>query len=154
MQLRSEMPPEIGCVYWRTSGEPSIGVLLPWYLGIDETPKSYYRPATLAEHVSLAHHLQPPRDSLRDDPTLAWWRFDTLQGLVKQDLRTRLPLVRHEWDAFEQRAIAAQTAIEQQALALWKSDPAAARALLTRHCADLAAEADRLAKQLVERSLR
>ena len=32
-QLRSWLPPEIGCVYWRTSGEPCCSVLIPWYLG-------------------------------------------------------------------------------------------------------------------------
>ena len=42
-QLRAGLPPEIGCVYWRTSGEPSLNVLLPWYLGILETPANYYR---------------------------------------------------------------------------------------------------------------
>src|SRR5262249_12701146 len=48
-QLRSDMPKEIGCIYWRTSGEPHINVLLPWYLGITETPANYYRTTDLAE---------------------------------------------------------------------------------------------------------
>jgi dipeptidase len=150
LQLRNDLPREIGCVYWRTSGEPSLGVLLPWYLGIDETPKNYCRAVDLAKQLSLAHHLQPPADSLQGDPVLAWWRFQTLQGIVKKDLKTRLPLVRRAWDALERRALADQPSVEKKALELWKTDPGAARASLSRHCADLAAEADRLAEKWIE----
>ena len=71
--------------------------------------------------------------------------------MVKQDLKSRLPLVPRDWDALEQQAMAAHPSVEQKALTLWKSEPTAARALLTRHCADLAAEADQVASKWVER---
>ena len=60
-QLRAEMPKEIGCVYWRMTAEPATSVLTPWYLGINETPPSYYRPGTVETHVSLARHFRPPQ---------------------------------------------------------------------------------------------
>lgn len=147
-QLRAEMPKEIGCIYWRTSGEPSTSVLLPWYLGITETPASYYRPADVIEQLSLQHHFSPPAGTFDHDPKLAWWTFKGLQDLVREDYQRRIRVVRPAWADFEQRVFADQAAVEKKALGLWQTDPEAARAHLTRHCADLAAEARREADRL------
>lgn len=40
-QLRNWLPPEIGCIYWRTSSASCSSVLIPWYLGIVKTPECY-----------------------------------------------------------------------------------------------------------------
>jgi len=148
MQLRAGMPREIGCIYWRTSGEPSMGVLLPWYVGITETPASYYRPVDLETHLSLEHHFRPSRGTFDYDPELAWWTFKRLQDLVREDFDNRIKVVRPAWAAFEQRVFADQAAVEKKVLELWATDQDVARAYLTRHCAELAAEARREAEKL------
>jgi dipeptidase len=137
----ARMPKEIGCVYWRTSGEPSMGVLLPWYLGVTETPASYYRPADVETHLSLQHHFSPPRGTFDHDPKLAWWTFKRLQDLVRADYHNRIKTVRPAWADFEERVFRDQPALERKALGLWRADPAAARACLTRYCAELSARA-------------
>jgi dipeptidase len=148
-QLRVDMPKEIGCIYWRTSGEPSMGVLLPWYLGVTETPASYYQPVDLATHLSLEHHFQPPRGTFDSDPKLAWWTFKRLQDLVREDFDNRIKAVRPAWAAWEERLFRDQPAVEKKALELWQTDQDAARAYLTRYCAERAAEARREAEKLL-----
>ena len=152
VQLRAEMPKEIGCIYWRTTGEPATSVLTPWYLGITETPPSYFRPAAVDEHVSLDHHFRPPQGTFDRDPSSAWWTFKGLQDRVYEDYDERIATVRRTWTAFEQRTFENQSSVEAKALKLWKTDRDAARAYLTQHCADLAAEACRQAEEVLQTS--
>ncbi len=144
----ARMPREIGCVYWRTTAEPSSSVLIPWYLGITETPASYYRPVDLKTQLTLDHHFHPPRGTFDYDPRLAWWTFKRLQDLVRKDYAGRIKEVRPVWAAFEQRVFGDQPAVEKKTLELWETGQTAARTYLTRYCADLAAEAGQEAEEL------
>ncbi len=148
-ELRDGLPREIGCIYWRTTAEPSTSVLLPFYLGITEVPEKFYRPVEVETQLSLEHHFHPPQGTFDAKPELAWWTFKTLQDRVRQDFSPRVKTARRQWAASEQRVFAERAAVEKKALGLWKEDPEAARAYLTQHCADLAAEATRKAQELI-----
>jgi len=151
-QLRAAMPKEVGCVYWRTTGMPCTNVLTPWYLGIIETPKCYYRSVDLRRHLTLDRHFRPPRGTFDPDLNLAWWKFKKLQDLVHEAYQSRIKIARPVWAAFESRVFRRQQAVEKKALKLWGTDKDSARAYLTRYCSELAAqacqEADRLAEVL------
>ena len=147
-QLRGEMPPAIGCVYWRTTAEPSLSVLTPWYLGISRTPEDYYRPVDVRMQLSLDHHFEPPRGTFDENPESAWWKFKTLQDIVREDYQKRLQIVSPAWAAREHTALANQRSVEDRAAKLWNTDQQAARDLLTDYCARLAAEACRQADRL------
>ncbi len=151
-QLRRDMPKEIGCVYWRTTAEPSTSVLTPWYLGITETPENYYRGTDIKTQLGLDYHFDPPQETFELDPQLAWWKFKTLQDLVREDFESRVKVVQPVWTAFEQQMFRDQPTVEETALELWETDQDAARTHLTRYCSELAArvcrEADKLAEVL------
>ena len=149
-RLRGGLPPEIGCVYWRTSGEPSLNVLLPWYFGIRDAPANYRRAVDLQEALTLKHHFHPPAETSVPDRRSAWWLHQSLQELVREDLPGRLPAVRAAWDKLEKRASENQAGVEKEALSKWRCDPDSAREFLTRYCARLAADADREATRLME----
>ena len=149
-ELRSGMPRQIGCVYWRTTARPDISVYTPWYLGIDETPDCCYRAAEVGVQLTLDHHFQPPEGTYDPDPGLAWWRFQALQDAVDEDYRGRAPTVREAWSIFENRAFGSRQSVEQRVLRLWETDHAAARSALTRYSADLSARACREAARLTE----
>jgi len=153
-QLRASLPGAIGCVYWRTTARPSISVYTPWYLGITETPDSYYRPAALDTQLTLDHHFQPPEGTYDPDPRLAWWQFQALQDAVDEDYQRRAPVVQEAWSAFEQRTFRNQPSVEEKALRLWETDKDAARAYLTRYSTELALQACREAVRLTEALLR
>jgi len=148
-QLRAGLPREIGCIYWRTSGEPSLNVLLPWYLGIREMPANYYRAVDIREALTLDRHFRPPAETFVPDRRLAWWLQQSLQSLACEDLQGRLPAIRAAWDTLEKRAFENQAGVEKEALGRWRHEPDSACAFLTRYCAGLAADADREAARLM-----
>ena len=150
-QLRRDMPPAIGCVYWRTTAEPSTSVFTPWYAGISQTPENYYRPVDVRRQLSLEHHFDPPPGTFDLDPASAWWKFKTLQDTVRADYDRRVKVVQPVWAAFEETSLAEQQKIEKQALAQWTTDEQAARDILTKYCARKAGEACREADRLVRK---
>ena len=147
-QLRADVPEEIGCVYWRTTAEPSTSVLTPWYVGITETPPAYFRGVEVKRQLSLDHHFQPPRGTFDQDLKLAWWTFKRLQDTVRRDYQRRIATVGPVWTRFEGRLFGDQQSVEAKALELWKTDQEAARRYLTEYCADVAAQARREAQKL------
>lgn len=150
-QLRTGMPREIGCVYWRTTGRPDLSVLTPWYVGVTATPEPYGRQVEPSTLLSLVHHLQPPAGTFEPDPRRAWWKFKTLVKRVDEDYANRSGQVRAAWSDLEQRLLRRQAALEAEAARIWQKDPDAARAHLTRYCAEVAAEACAEADRLAER---
>jgi dipeptidase len=147
-QLRAELPPAIGCVYWRAVAEPATSVFTPWYAGITETPASYCRPVDVRVQLGPEYQFRPPAGTFDLDPQLAWWTFKGLQDAVHEDYPGRIKQVQAVWAEMEKRLFADQKAMEAKAASLWKTDPDAARALLTRHCADRGADACRQAQEL------
>ena len=149
-QLRSAMPPAIGCVYWRTTAEPSLSALTPWYVGISQTPDNYYRPVDVRLQLSLDYHFKPPRGTFDENPESAWWKLKALQDIVREDYQERIQIVQPAWADFEGAAFADQQNVENEAIKLWNTDQQAARDLLTSYCARLAAKACRQADRMVE----
>lgn len=150
-QLRAHMPREIGCVYWRTTAEPSVSVLTPWYVAITRTPKCYYQPTQVKTQLTLDHHFSPPQGTFGKDANLAWWKFMTLQEIVHRDYEKRIGIVRARWETFENREFREQRTVEERALRLLQTDRSAACAYLTEYCADLALRVCREADKLAER---
>lgn len=148
-QLRSWLPPQIGCIYWRTSAEPCSGVLIPWYLGITETPFVYYKPVDLNEHLTLSFHFNPPAGTFDYDPNFAWWAFKTLQDLVN-DHQISMERVRTVFDDFEASAFANQSAIEEEALRLFSRDKELVKLYLTNYSNKLALQAVDMAIEMAK----
>lgn len=160
-QLRNWLPPEIGCIYWRTSAEPCSGVLIPWYVGITETPEIYYKPVDLAEHLTLSFHFNPPAGTFDyeipptplfqrgDKGGFAWWAFKTLQDLVNKDYQISMNRVRAVFDNFEASVFANQSAVEGEALRLFSKDKVLAKLFLTDYSKNLALQAVDMANKMV-----
>ena len=148
MQLRADLPRAVGCIYWRATCEPTCSVLTPWYLGIMSVPDYYHQPAALERRLTLDYQFNPPEGTFQPDHELAWWKFKTLQDRVHEDYDGRIGQIRPEWDKLENRLLADQKKVEQEAMRLWKKDRSAAEAYLTRYCADAAEEACHTADRL------
>ncbi|MBN1589989.1 MAG: C69 family dipeptidase, partial [Pirellulales bacterium] len=148
-QLRANLPRAIGCVYWRVTCEPSSGALTPWYLGVSRVPDNYHERVKLARRLLLDYQFNSTEDTFRPKPELAWWKFKTLEDRVHEDYEGRIGRVRPVWEALERRLLAAQNAVEQEAMRLWANNPDTARDYLARYCDKAAAEACREADRLV-----
>jgi dipeptidase len=149
-QLRSNMPADIGCIYWRCSAEPCISALTPWYCGITETPKEYYKPADVRENLTLEYHFSKSSEKFEFDDNHAWWVFKKLQDKVRADYPNRIEIVRRTWNEFEAEIFANQSSIEKKALMMYSNDKSAAVKFLTGYSHDVALEAVRTARELTE----
>ncbi len=145
-QLRSDMPRQVGCVYWRTTGSPDVSMFVPWYAGITATPEGYHLPGELREQLTLSHHMGPPASVFTPDSHRVGWTFMALQVALRGEHQDKLPTVRKRLDRFEATALADQAGIERKAIALLASDEAAGRAFLTRYSCDMGLKAAHVAK--------
>jgi dipeptidase len=149
-QLRSNMPAEIGCVCWRSSAEPCTSVLTPWYCGISETPKEYYKPVDVMENLTLECHFSQSPQKFAPDDKHAWWVFKNLQDAVRTDYEGRIEKVRSVWDKLEAGFFAEQPVVEKKAMKLYREDKSAALAYLTKYSCDVALRAVDEARELTK----
>jgi len=133
-QLRGSMPPEIGCVYWRTSGEPCTSVLTPWYAGITETPAEYCKPVDVHRQLTLEYHFSDEPGRFDVDSDLAWWVFKKMQDRINAGGEEAFGGNRLFWDSFEAGLFAQQPVVEEKALDLYKRDVSLATFYLTEYC--------------------
>ena len=108
------MPKEVGCIYWKTSAEPCTSILLPWYLGIAQTPKTYFKNVPVTQQLTLDYQFNSPEDTFTVDETFDWWTFKHLQDAVNVDYEKHIPRVRKTWDAMEADIFSRQKEIEQK----------------------------------------
>lgn len=149
-QLRRNMPVDIGCVYWRCSAEPCCSILTPWYCGITETPKEYYKVVDVKENLTLEHHFSESPDKFRPDAGMAWWVFKGLQDKVNADYRGRIGIIRAECDRYEAGVFSAQSKVEKKALELYRNDKSAAKRYLTDYSRAVGISAVSKARELTK----
>jgi dipeptidase len=150
-QLNSEYPPAIGCVYWRTTAEPSSSALTPWYVGIIDTPKEYHpEKENLKEVLTVEHHFSTEKNSFEPDYTKAWWIYRKLQDEVNKDKVQNTAYVRQFWNKFEKEIYAQQPAVQKKALELYQTNKTKADEYLTEYCSEISKEALVNAKSLIE----
>jgi len=148
-QLRNWLPPEIGCIYWRTTAASCSSVLTPWYLGIIQTPEIYYKQYDLKQNLTVEFHFNPPPGTYDYDPEKAFWIFNSLENLVDLNYKKNIKKVRTIWKQYEVEEFKMQPAIEQAALELLRKDKALARKFLTLYSSTLALQAVKLAKKMI-----
>lgn len=149
-QLRNWLPPEIGCIYWRTSAEPCTSVLVPWYLGITSVPEIYHKPVDIGTQLTLDYHFNPPEGTFEYDPQHAWWIFKSLQDLVNDDYQTNVKKVREIWDKFEMKLFADQAVFEDKAIKSSSNSEVSLRQLLTEYSKGIALKVIDMANEIKE----
>ncbi len=123
-QSRGWLPGPIGGVVWLGYDNPATTPHTPFYIGIERMPASYA--------------VDGRREYRRD---CAWWAYRTVSKLALFRWQEMTKDIEKVWRPIEDRAFGGQAAFETEALALWKQDPAKARALLTKYCLDQADQA-------------
>ena len=120
-QSREWLPDPIGGVVWLGYDNPVLTPHTPFYCGIAQMPESYQVDG---------------REKFRRD--CAWWAFRQVSQLCMLRYQPMSKDVERVWKEIEDKAFANQKAFEDEMLAIYKSDPAKMKELLTRHCNDLA----------------
>ncbi len=137
-EVRGDLPDALGGVLWYGVDDTYTNSYFPLYTGITSTPVSYGR-WTIRQFTW---------DS-------AWWTFNFVANFANLRYSSMVKDIRKVQAELEGRFFGAQPAVEKVALELHKTDPTAARALLTDYCVgageNVAQRWRKLASELVTR---
>jgi dipeptidase len=123
-QSRGWLPDPVGGVVWLGYDNPATTPHIPFYAGIERMPASYTIDG---------------RWGYRDD--CAWWAFRTVGKLANFRWQEMSKDIEKVWKPIEDKAFADQKAVEDEAVALDRKDPAEARKFLTGYCLKIAEQA-------------
>ncbi len=130
MQVRPNLPPEIGNVIYLAFGMADLSTYMPIYMGFEEIPVQYSQGTDHADSNS------------------AYWKFRKLQTLVMQDYPTYAPMVKKAFEEHEAKLTEEQAAFEKQYVELSKTDKAAANKLLQKFNREVLENTESLVEQL------
>ena len=116
-QARDWLPDPIGGIIWLAWGAQDTSCFFPLYTGIKEIPRSF----------EIGDHWIVDRQSAR-------WAFDYVESMCNIAYAPAIEVVRGEQKKWELPFIERTPMIDQNALTLFKKDPAAAKAFLTDYC--------------------
>jgi len=111
VQLRPDLPPEIGTTMWVALATSKTSAYIPWYLGATVIPEQYQKGTNGSRGNKV--------DS-------AYWAYRDLSRRVHATYANSFPIVKAAWDAVEQGAFNKQDAIEAEALKIYKKSGAEA----------------------------
>lgn len=133
IQLRKDMPPEIGAVMWAGVSCSLTTPYIPYYLGIKKIPSAYGIAGPEFDNKS------------------AFWHFRTLANLLELRFPVLIKEILPMWQSMENRLFSFQNQVEKKALELYKKDKEQARDFLTSHSAGLSLKALDMAKELKQK---
>ncbi len=123
-QSRAGLPDPVGGVVWLGYDNPATTPHTPFYSGIERMPASY---------------MVDGRWGYRDD--CAWWAFRTVGKLANFRWQEMSKEIEKIWKPLEDGIFAEQKTVEDEAVALYKKDPAEARKFLTGYSLKIAEQA-------------
>ena len=98
----------------------------------------------------LECHFSESPGKFKPDAEMAWWIFKGLQDKVNANYRSRIGIVRAECDKYEAKIFETQSAIENRAVELCRSNKPAARRYLTGYSRAIALGAVQKARELTK----
>ncbi len=130
LQVRPNLPKEIGCVLWVAFGMADLSCFMPFYQGLDALPAAFSRGTDQASSDSV------------------YWAFRKLQTLAMTDYPTLAPIVHEVFAKREAELFAATASLEAKYLELVQSDRAAAARFLADENRKLLADTLELVERL------
>jgi dipeptidase len=127
VQLRADMPLDIGIVYWVCLASPCGSCFVPFHFGVARFPEGY---CTGEGQQSESHHQAMVEGPFVADPLKAFWTFSNFRQKVEGTYSDRIVAIRAEMHRIESRALTMQTPLEETALRLYSTDSAATVELL------------------------
>lgn len=149
-QLRNWLPKEIGCIYWKTSCAGCSSVLLPWYLGINQTPEEYWKYNDTINSIEMSYHYNPPEGANNYCEVKAFYIFNELENLVDIDYKQYINFVKIQWNSFEKNLFDVQPYIEKALLDIYSSNLDKVKEFLTFYCSQNSKKALIQAKGIIK----
>jgi dipeptidase len=137
-QLRDYLPVDYGAVLWLSLFRPCLHPFTPWYNGINDIPRGYFRNTYI---TAGAEHFNPPGDLYERSDTLAFWTFVTHMEMVDQNYGELIPKERKKRNDIEKASLNGHISFEQNLIFKYQDDPVEVRKKLTRYTNDAAERA-------------
>jgi dipeptidase len=139
-QLRSQMPDELGALWWIALWRPCSSPFLPFFFGLKEVP------------AELSFEVEPevytsPESAVQPGPEKAWRVFRDLALFVDGDYWKRIEKVRGQWAEFDRETLELQGMIEAQVRPNWGTGTPLLMEALRRYCQGTLARAMQKAKE-------
>jgi len=132
LQIRPELPKEIGCLSYVALGMSDLGVFLPLYQGVGSYPESYSIGNSNADNKS------------------AYWKFRKVMTLGMVDYNAYAPIIKDTYAKLEAENDQRQKEMEMEYLKICKNEPAKAKDLLQEFSDSILTKAENVAEKLIE----
>uniref|UniRef100_A0AB33JI29 Dipeptidase n=1 Tax=Prevotella sp. GTC17262 TaxID=3236797 RepID=A0AB33JI29_9BACT len=130
LHVRPELPTAIGRVDYMAEGMAALGVFVPLYQGVKSYPKAY----TIGDG--------------RADKDSAYWKFRKVMTLGMVNYNRYAPIIQERYARFETETAQYQHEMEEQYLAIYKTQPMHAQELLQAFSDKVLTEALAVADEL------
>lgn len=131
MQVRPELPQEIGEVTYVGLGMADLTAFVPYYSGLKAYP----------QHYGIGNN-QADSDSI-------YWKYRKLQTLVMTDYPKLAPIVKKAYQEWEAKTALEQKEMEAKYLTMMKTDKANADKMLNEFNLGVMADAEKLTESLM-----
>ncbi len=132
LQVRPNLPKEIGCVSYVAIGMSDLGVFLPLYQGVKSYPATY--------KMGNSH----------SDNKSAYWKFRKVMTLGMVNYNAYAPIIKEAYAKLEAENDQRQKEMEKEYLKLHKDEPIKANEMLQQFSDSILNKAESVAESLIE----
>ncbi|MHC4726769.1 MAG: C69 family dipeptidase [Planctomycetota bacterium] len=130
VQLRRNMPLDIGIVYWTCLAPPRTSFYIPFHFGISDFPAGF---SSKSERPSIISYNEKVSSTFRADPLKAFWTFSNFYNKVHGASIKTITRVKTQAEQIENNALSMQGPLEKTACTLYLGDKATAMRTLANY---------------------
>ncbi|MFZ1290087.1 MAG: C69 family dipeptidase [Melioribacteraceae bacterium] len=123
VQLRQNMPTEIGTLVWLTYFRPCVNLYAPIYLGIKNFPEGF---AYTNSDEAIKLHFNPDEEIFKKNSSHVYWDFIAANDFVGQDFYSIYPRVKNQNNFLQNDLIRKTKVFENNVLKLYSDNPKSA----------------------------
>ncbi|MEN8194812.1 MAG: C69 family dipeptidase, partial [Bacteroidota bacterium] len=120
VQLRKNMPVEIGTLVWLAYYRPGVNLYTPLYLGLKEIPQGF---ANTDYQSATELHLNPLKSTFDTVDSHAYWNYVSAVNKVEENFFQNYPKVNLQNDYLQNRIIRETVRFERELLKTYKKNP-------------------------------
>jgi dipeptidase len=130
VQLRRNMPLDIGIVYWVCLAPPRISFYIPFHFGISDFPAGF---SSKSERPSIVFYNERVACTFRADPLQGFWTFSNFYNKVHGASAKTITRIKAQAEQIENNALSLQRPLEGTACRLYPEDKDTAMRILANY---------------------
>lgn len=147
IQLRSNMPVEIGTLMWLTFYRPCNNLYAPIYLGINEFPGEF---AYTNSDEAIKYHLNPNEKIFEKNSLHAYWNFVSATDFVNQNFGIKFPSIKNKNEYLQYDLIRRSRIFEENILKIYSENPNQALELVDKYSGNSLKEIKNYAIEIIK----